>query len=119
MIGQQITRHVLNQSASKPKPIVPYSHTLRVLASNSDWFITLFASVSVVMARVIALVLVLQHSNENRSSSQKVIDLLFTSQPVGTSCSDRLDLSPQNARWVKQIAHFMEPSHTQNLVRGF
>ena len=52
VIGQQNTRHVLNQSAAKPKPIVTCSHAfsrawrlLHVFDSISDWFITLFASV--------------------------------------------------------------------------
>ena len=52
MISQQITCHFLNQSAAKPKPIVPYSHAfsrasrrLHIFDSISDWFIALFASV--------------------------------------------------------------------------
>ena len=48
----KISRHFLDQSEVKPKPIVTYSHAfsrawrqLHVFASSSDWFIGLFTTV--------------------------------------------------------------------------
>ena len=52
VVGQENTCNLLNQSAAKPKPIMPCSHAfsltwhrLHIFASISDWFIALFASV--------------------------------------------------------------------------
>ena len=48
----KISRHFLNQSEVKPKPLATYSYALsrawhgrRVFASSSDWFIGLFTTV--------------------------------------------------------------------------
>ena len=52
LIGSQNSRHFLNQSDAKLKPIVIWSHAfsrawrrLDVFASSSDWFLVLFSSV--------------------------------------------------------------------------
>ena len=54
MIGQQNSRHFLNQWESKPKPIVFSPHAfsrvwrqLHVFVSNSDWLVMLFTSVAI------------------------------------------------------------------------
>ena len=51
-IGKNNSRHFLNQSEVKPKPMVTFSHAfsraccrLHVFAASSDWFIGLSASV--------------------------------------------------------------------------
>ena len=51
VIGEKISRHFLNQSEVKPKPIVSCLHAfsrawrrLHVFATSSDWFIGLSAS---------------------------------------------------------------------------
>ena len=52
LIGLKNSRHLLNQSDAKPKPIATWSHAfsrawrrLRVFAASSQWFIVLFSSV--------------------------------------------------------------------------
>ena len=52
VIGQKISRHFVNQSEVKPKPMVSCSHTfsrawsrLHVFASRSDWLVGSCASV--------------------------------------------------------------------------
>ena len=52
LIGSKNSRHFLNQSEAKLKPIANWSHAfsrawrwLHVFASSSDWFFVLFASV--------------------------------------------------------------------------
>ena len=72
LIGEQGSRFFLDQWEAES--IVTCSHKfsrawcrLHVFASDSDWFITLFASV--VIAKVIVMFLVLRHSIENRSNS--------------------------------------------------
>ena len=52
LIGSKNSRHFLNQSDAKLKPIVTWSHAfsrawsrLRVFASSSDWFLVLFSCV--------------------------------------------------------------------------
>ena len=52
MIGLKISRQFFNQREAKPKPIEPTTRDfsralskLRIIASNSDWFIALFGPV--------------------------------------------------------------------------
>ena len=48
MIGQQNSRHFLNQWEFKPKPIVfPALASVTVFAPNSDWLVVLFTSVEI------------------------------------------------------------------------
>ncbi len=74
VIGLKISRHFLDQSELKPKPIVTQSRTfshasrqlhVHVFASSFDWFTGL--SMLFWLARVTTLVLVLRHSIENCS----------------------------------------------------
>ena len=45
LLVKKLSRHFLDQSEVKPKPIVIYSHGRHVFASSSDWFIGLFTTV--------------------------------------------------------------------------
>ena len=52
VLKKKISRHFLNQSEVKPKPIVTYSHAFsrawhgrHVFVSSSDWFTGLFTTV--------------------------------------------------------------------------
>ena len=89
-------RHLLNQSDAKLKPIATWSHafscawrSLRVSASSSHWFVLLFTFLWLAIV-IIALVLVLLHSIENRSSTSTwtayhvpVSQIAFPSLPSG------------------------------------
>jgi len=78
-LAKKNSRHFLIQSEVKPKPIVTRSHSfsrtfseLQVITSSFDWFTVL--TVSFWLARVITLVLILQHSIENCSICGFLLD---------------------------------------------
>ena len=86
------TRYVLNQSVVKSKPIVTYLHVFsrawrrfQVSTLSSDWFIGLLACVVITLIitfRVITLVLVLRHLNENFSKQKLWCPSTFISNSV-------------------------------------
>ena len=81
---------------SEVKPIVIYSHAFsrawhgrHVFASSSDWFIWLFTTV--VIGQIITLVLVLRHSNKNRSILYSILKFLAVQLSI-SMCATRTSI---------------------------